>query len=571
MYKFLIICFFLLIAFGSSAQKVYTTANVPNPKKISNTWIADPDGYLKESTIQLLNSKSNTIERLNGTEVAVVVLGSIGSINPADFANELFNNWGVGKKGADNGLLILMVMDKRRVEFSTGYGLEGKLTDIQCVRIQEKYMVPEFKKADYDRGLIAGLDATAEILVGSEKWNYTPLPEDEARLEKFLKKVSKKDAKNYVIDVDSMLTDSILLLTNYSAGIFKDSFNLTIKMFVFKSLEGLNPGKMSLYIREKLVVDYPNLLLWVFDFEGNAFNLYYKFNEQQNIFNEPLMLKYIERAVGDIATANDKYFEAWNQLYDCAQSPENRNRRIEEQTLKELEQATENDNFTYSESGSGGRFWYFAFMYYGIAALSMSMLTLLFVGIVQKIEDPYKKYNSLTFFAFDIWMYIFPLPFIFLGRWVDKLRQIYRDAPRNDPKTGQPMTKLTEKEEDKFLESGQITEERINSIHYDVWATADRKNTLILPYPMYFTKYSRCSKCRYKTYFLVFNRVIYPATTSSSGMGEKKYECKHCRHTHEYTYVIPRISESKSSSGGGSSGGSFGGGSSGGGGGGSSW
>jgi uncharacterized protein len=205
-----------------------------------------------------------------------------------------------------------------------------------------------------------------------------------------------------------------------------------------------------------------------------------------------------------------------------------------------------------------------------------TIITLLILLAVQFVENPYYKYKLLVFWSFDIWMYIFPVPFIGLGILIDKLKQRYRDAPRKDPKTGKELFKLSENEEDEFLKSGQLTEERINSIHYDVWTSEDKKEILVLSYPIYFTKYSRCPKCSTKAYYLVFNRTITSATTYSSGVGEKKYECKHCMHVHQYTYVIPKIqksssSSSSSSSGGGGGGGSFGGGSSGGGGGGSSW
>jgi uncharacterized membrane protein YgcG len=556
----------------------YTVKTVPNPKTANNSWVSDPDNFLKGETVQVLNGKINAIEELNGTEVAVVVLKSIGSGDPADFASELFNYWGVGKKSSNAGLLILMVMDKRRVEFRTGYGLEETLTDGLCVQIQQKYMVPEFKKGDYDRGMIAGLDATAKILVGDTRWEIEPLKDELLIMEAQAAKKGRSSGKvNYVVDMDNIAADSVLKTNNILASIIEDSTNLTIRIYLYQSLQGVSPAKMSAYLREKTKIESKNgnLCFLVIDREAKASNLYYEFADSLNYFNEPLLMNYIRDAIAQIivqAQPENLIFSAILEFYGTLDGSL-KAKKIENQRAKELAETDVNNNHNeHNHSNGGAPFWWNLLIYYLWALSGMIALTFIFLGIVQGFKDPYKQYHTLTFFSLDIWMFLFPLPFIFLGKWIDKLRQQYRDAPRNDAATGLPMSRLSEQEEDKYLKAGQITEEQINSIHYDVWATEDRKGMLILPYPTLFSKYSRCSKCRTKAYYLVFNRTISYATTSSTGLGEKKYECKHCNHVHQYTYIIPRKSESKSSSsGGGGGGGSFGGGSSGGGGGGSSW
>ena len=74
------------------------------------------------------------------------------------FANQLFKAWGIGGAKQDNGLLILFVLDQRKIKFETGYGLEGVLPDAICKRIQYQNMTPEFKNGNYDAGMLAGLD-----------------------------------------------------------------------------------------------------------------------------------------------------------------------------------------------------------------------------------------------------------------------------------------------------------------------------------------------------------------------------------------------------------------------------
>jgi uncharacterized protein len=138
------------------------------------------------------------------------------------------------------------------------------------------------------------------------------------------------------------------------------------------------------------------------------------------------------------------------------------------------------------------------------------------------------------------------------------------------------MRKLDENIDDQYLQKGQITEEQVKSIDYDVWISDEPGDILILAYKRWFSSYSSCPKCNYKTYYKEYDRIIRSATYSSSGEGERKYVCRHCKHSKITRYTIPRKTKSSSSSSssrsgsfGGSS--SFGGGRSGGGGAGSSW
>ena len=159
----------------------------------------------------------------------------------------------------------------------------------------------------------------------------------------------------------------------------------------------------------------------------------------------------------------------------------------------------------------------------------------------------------------------------------------WRNTVRFSTNSGEQMHRLGESEEDKYLKKGQIAEEKVKSIDYDVWITTNGKEVLILAYKRWFTKNRKCPSCKYKTYYKEYNRTITSPTYTSSGMGEKKYKCENCGHSKVTRYTIPRLQRSSSSggssggsysSGGGSyssGGSSYGGGSSGGGGAGSSW
>lgn len=142
----------------------YTVDTVPNTKLVDNSYVSNPDNILGASTVSQLNAKLADLEAKSTAQVAVVVIQSIGENDIVDFAQQLFEKWGIGKAKKDNGLLILMVMDQRTVRFHTGYGLEGILPDVTCKRIQMQQMVPQFKVEDYDRGILAGVEEVVAIL-----------------------------------------------------------------------------------------------------------------------------------------------------------------------------------------------------------------------------------------------------------------------------------------------------------------------------------------------------------------------------------------------------------------------
>lgn len=171
----------------SSAQdsiKKYAVGDVPNVRLVDRRqYVSDPSAILSSSARASISVLLDSLETTTGIETAVVVLPSIGEETPFDFGINLFRQWGIGSKKSDNGLLVLFVLDQRRVQFITGYGLEGSLPDITCKQIQTRYMLPSFRKGDYDSGMVLGVKAVCATLDGSMKpdkqesedlslWNY---------------------------------------------------------------------------------------------------------------------------------------------------------------------------------------------------------------------------------------------------------------------------------------------------------------------------------------------------------------------------------------------------------------
>lgn len=171
----------------------------------------------------------------------------------------------------------------------------------------------------------------------------------------------------------------------------------------------------------------------------------------------------------------------------------------------------------------------------------------------------------------------FPLPMIVLYQIFRSKRNSFRNHPRTCKKCKASTVKLSEAQEDEFLKEGQITEEKVGTIDYDVWKCNSCGSTEILRYPNKKSKFTTCPKCSFMTYHFGARRTIERASYTSEGYGEEERTCMHCGHHHIDKFIIPMLVMSSSSDSGSSSssssdsGGSWGGGDSGGGGASSSW
>ncbi len=405
---------FLLCVLSTNTRGQYTVSSVPNVKLINGTYVSDPDNYLSLEIKTEINTLCRLVEDSTTAQIALVVLSSIGGDNAHDFGTRLFNKWSIGTEKLDNGLLILMLMQARRVEFITGNGMESILPDTRCYKIQQGNMIPYFKQEKYSKGILEGIKAAASFVLKNDLYptqqNYEP---------------SYRPNQNFYI-------------------------------------------------------------------------------------------------------------------------PPKRHR-------------------------TGIEFFFFSYFMYLVLPLIGLYLLLLFFTLFAK--DYYRKYKIIRIFESYIFCILAPIPFLFLYYLTRNIIEYWRNAPRFSAKTGALMTRLSEAEENPFLKSGQIKEELIKSVDYDVWVGQDKNDIIVLAYVKMFSGYSKCPKCRYLTYQKDYRRTIIAPSYSSSGTGESKYSCKACSYSIVKRYTIAKLQDSSttSSSSSSSSSGSWGGGSSSGGGAGSSW
>lgn len=161
-----LLCF--LLSMVTWAQTVYTPDNLPKVHLQDKTrYVTDPDNILTPEARNHMDQMLYQLEQKTGIQTVVAVVQSIGETECFDFCHQLLNSWGVGQKGKDNGLVILLVTDQRCIQFYTGYGLEGPLPDAICKRIQTRDMIPYLKDGRWSEGMEAGIRATCAHLDGS--------------------------------------------------------------------------------------------------------------------------------------------------------------------------------------------------------------------------------------------------------------------------------------------------------------------------------------------------------------------------------------------------------------------
>ena len=106
-------------------------------------------------------------ERRTGNQIAVLTLPSLEGESLEEFSHRVSTTWKLGRKGTDNGVLLLVVPGERRIRIEVGYGLEGTLTDAKSSQIIRREIVPRFKSGDFPGGIAAGLKAIMGTIEGT--------------------------------------------------------------------------------------------------------------------------------------------------------------------------------------------------------------------------------------------------------------------------------------------------------------------------------------------------------------------------------------------------------------------
>lgn len=152
-----------LLAQSSSFESIIKTP--PSPARLVN----DYANILTADQRAALESKLYRFDDSTSSQIVVVIVNNLGGMDVADAAIELGRSWGVGGKKNNNGVVLLISKEDRKLNISPGYGLEKALPDLVCQQIIQTELVPHFKGNDYYGGIDRGTDAIIQATRGEYK------------------------------------------------------------------------------------------------------------------------------------------------------------------------------------------------------------------------------------------------------------------------------------------------------------------------------------------------------------------------------------------------------------------
>lgn len=157
-HRLLLMLFLTLMLQAATA----TARDIPSLSARVNDYAA----MLSPATRQQLESVLAALEKEESTQLAVLTIDSLQGENLEEFSLKVVEKWRLGQKGLDNGALLLIAKNDRKLRIEVGYGLEGVLTDLTSGRIIRNIITPQFKNGNFDQGVIDGVSAMIAAVRG---------------------------------------------------------------------------------------------------------------------------------------------------------------------------------------------------------------------------------------------------------------------------------------------------------------------------------------------------------------------------------------------------------------------
>jgi uncharacterized protein len=132
----------------------------PEPKGYVN----DFAGVIPQEYENKITAVAEEVEQKTGVQIAVVTVRNMGGLDEKDYAARLFKSWGIGSKENDEGVLIFMSLDERRLRIETGYGIESVITDGTAGQILDDSVIPLLQRGEYGPGFFQGVLAVTDLI-----------------------------------------------------------------------------------------------------------------------------------------------------------------------------------------------------------------------------------------------------------------------------------------------------------------------------------------------------------------------------------------------------------------------
>jgi len=158
----LLLCLWTALAWAAPTAESSALVAIPT----LSARVTDLTGTLDAAQKATLEQKLADFESHKGAQVVVLILPTTQPETIEQFGIRLFDAWKIGRKGVDDGVMLIVAKDDRRLRIEVGYGLEGALNDATAKRIISETVTPLFKASDFPGGITAGIEAILKVVDG---------------------------------------------------------------------------------------------------------------------------------------------------------------------------------------------------------------------------------------------------------------------------------------------------------------------------------------------------------------------------------------------------------------------
>lgn len=160
--------YILMLAFSMfMVLGITTKLSAQSFPALTGSHVIDDANILSDQTEASIDLLIQADEDTSGNQIMVLTITNLNGGDIETYANEAFNHYQLGQKGTDNGVLLVVAHEDRKVRIEVGYGLEGDLPDVLCNRIIQNDIIPNFKNGDFDAGVSNGVNSILQAIQGT--------------------------------------------------------------------------------------------------------------------------------------------------------------------------------------------------------------------------------------------------------------------------------------------------------------------------------------------------------------------------------------------------------------------